>query len=58
VSNYLAEDATISFQNQSVPQEPLLPRSAWTSQVAYLRSVFRAKKALDLIEKEAIAVKN
>lgn len=30
-----------------------LPRSAWNSQVAYLRVVFRAKKALDRIEKEA-----
>jgi hypothetical protein len=28
----------------------LLPRSAWNSQVAYLRAVFRAKKALDKIE--------
>ncbi|BAT55113.1 hypothetical protein NOS3756_40910 [Nostoc sp. NIES-3756] len=30
--------------------EFLLPRSAWNSQVAYLRAVFRAKKALDKIE--------
>jgi hypothetical protein len=33
--------------------ETLLPRSAWNSQLAYLRAVFRAKKALDRIEKEA-----
>ncbi|NEO12626.1 MULTISPECIES: hypothetical protein [unclassified Moorena] len=32
---------------------PLLPRSAWTSQVALLRVIFRAKKALDRIEQEA-----
>ncbi len=32
---------------------PLLPRSAWTSQVPLLRAVFRAKKALDRIEQEA-----
>ncbi|TVP63785.1 MAG: hypothetical protein EA343_06885 [Nodularia sp. (in: Bacteria)] len=32
--------------------EPLLPRSAWNSQLAYLRLVFRAKKALDRIEDE------
>ncbi|MBH8553541.1 hypothetical protein I8751_14405 [Nostocaceae cyanobacterium CENA357] len=31
----------------------LLPRSAWSSQVAYLRILFRAKKALDRIEQEA-----
>ena len=34
-------------------QEPLLPRSAWNNQIAFLRAVFRAKKALDLVEKEA-----
>jgi hypothetical protein len=28
----------------------ILPRSAWESQIAYLRAVFRAKKALDEIE--------
>jgi len=32
---------------------PLLPRSPWKSQVAYLKALFRAKKALDRIEKEA-----
>ncbi len=31
----------------------LLPRTSWNSQVAYLRVLFRAKKALDRIEKEA-----
>jgi hypothetical protein len=31
----------------------LLPRSAWSSQVAYLRVLFRAKKALDRIEQQA-----
>ncbi|MEH2386880.1 MAG: hypothetical protein V7K14_14110 [Nostoc sp.] len=39
-------------------QEPLLPRSAWNSQLAYLRIVFRAKKALDHIEKEADVLKS
>lgn len=33
--------------------KPLLPRSSWNSQLAYLRVIFRAKKALDRIEKEA-----
>lgn len=37
--------------------EPLLPRSAWVSNVAYLRALFRAKKALDRIEKEAEIIK-
>lgn len=31
----------------------ILPRSGWNNQVAYLRALFRAKKALDRIEKEA-----
>ncbi|NEO58293.1 MAG: hypothetical protein F6K54_37760 [Okeania sp. SIO3B5] len=33
--------------------EPLLPRSAWNSQVAFLRAMFRAKKALDKIDRES-----
>ena len=32
---------------------PLLPRSAWNSQLAFLRVAFRAKQALDRVEKEA-----
>ncbi|MEH1855432.1 MAG: hypothetical protein V7L11_28045 [Nostoc sp.] len=41
--------------NTTVPdsQATLLPRSPWNSQLAYLRIIFRAKKALDRIEKEA-----
>ena len=38
-------------QVNSLP--PLLPRSAWNSQVVYLRLIFRAKKALERIEQEA-----
>lgn len=50
------------MNDNSKPQEnqaeensvsPLLPRSPWKSQVAYLKALFRAKKALDRIEKEA-----
>ncbi|GET36134.1 hypothetical protein MiSe_08820 [Microseira wollei NIES-4236] len=37
---------------------PLLPRSAWGSQVAFLRVVFRAKKALDRIEREVGVLKS
>jgi hypothetical protein len=29
---------------------PLLPRSAWSSQRAYLKVMFRAKKALDKLD--------
>ncbi|MBW4641952.1 MAG: hypothetical protein KME23_02850 [Goleter apudmare HA4340-LM2] len=41
------------MQNNSTESEILLPRSAWNSQLAYLRLVFKAKKALDRIEQEA-----
>ncbi|MEH1872686.1 hypothetical protein [Nostoc sp.] len=34
-------------------ESTLLPRSPWNSKIAYLRVLFRAKKALDRIEKEA-----
>ena len=37
-------------QSQVNAAQFLLPRSAWNSQVAYLRVLFRAKKALDRIE--------
>ena len=30
--------------------QPLLPRSAWSNQTAFLRAVFKAKKALDRLE--------
>ncbi|MCC5660976.1 hypothetical protein LC608_29195 [Nostoc sp. XA010] len=39
-------------------QTTLLPRSPWNSQLAYLRVLFRAKKALDRIEKEAGVLRN
>lgn len=52
--NNISTDSLAS-ENPTVPdsQVPLLPRSPWNSQLAYLRILFRAKKALDRIEKEA-----
>lgn len=46
---------SLASENTTVPdsQATLLPRSPWNSQLAYLRIIFRAKKALDRIEKEA-----
>jgi len=50
-------DSLVSSVDDSQTEEDslprLLPRPSWNSQVAYLRVVFRAKKALDRIEKEA-----
>jgi hypothetical protein len=34
--------------------QPLLPRSAWASQVSYLRVLFKVKKRLDQIEAQGI----
>ncbi len=43
-----------SFDNSKIDvedfPEPLLPRSAWNSNLAFLRVVFKVKKALDQIE--------
>jgi len=52
--NNISTDSLTS-ENTTVPdsQATLLPRSPWSSQLAYLRILFRAKKALDRIEKEA-----
>lgn len=48
------ENTTITdSQTQVDSQAPLLPRLAWSNQIAYLRVVLRAKRALDRIEKEA-----
>lgn len=52
------ESSSDDFQTQFDSLAPLLPRSAWNSQVAFLRVLFRAKKALDRIEKEAGVWKN
>ncbi len=50
-------DSLVSSVDDSQAKEDslprLLPRATWNSQVAYLRVLFRAKKALDRIEKEA-----
>lgn len=43
-TNENLEPKDVSEMNTS---KPLLPRSAWNSQVAFLRAIFRAKKALD-----------
>jgi hypothetical protein len=40
------DSSTSTFNRHS----SLLPRSAWTSQMAYLRILFRVKKRLDQIE--------
>lgn len=65
-SSYLSEDtqnlehesdsleSSVNGSQTQVGSLPsLLPRSAWNSQVAFLRVLFRAKKSLDRMEKEA-----
>ncbi|MGK7962385.1 hypothetical protein [Crocosphaera sp.] len=41
------------IESNTEQTQPILPRSAWVSNVAHLRALFRAKKALDRIEEEA-----
>ncbi|EGJ32810.1 hypothetical protein LYNGBM3L_75870 [Moorena producens 3L] len=46
-----------SLDNSQTPRESvttLLPRTAWTSNLAYWRVLLKAKIALDKIEKEAV----
>jgi hypothetical protein len=38
---------------EAIAQHSALPRSPWQSQVTYLRLMFKAKKALDLIEQKS-----
>lgn len=40
-----------SLKDESLP--PLLPRSGWNNQISYLRVIFRAKRALDRVERES-----
>lgn len=47
------EPSVNNSQTQVDSLPPLLPRSAWNSQVSFLRAIFRAKRALDRIEQEA-----
>jgi len=47
------ESSVDDSQAQVGTLPPLLPRSAWNSQIAFLRVAFRAKQALDRVEKEA-----
>lgn len=53
-TNFIPEAnmAVADSKTQVDSKSPLLPRSAWNSQLAYLKVVFKAKKALDRIEKE------
>ena len=52
------KDKTDESQGQLDSLPPLLPRSAWNNQLAYLKFIFKAKRALDRIEKEAGILKN
>jgi|GEM_PF-2133956 len=47
------ESSVDDSQAQVGTLPPLLPRSAWNSQIAFLRVAFRAKQALDRVETNA-----
>ncbi|MDB9536017.1 hypothetical protein PN451_09245 [Dolichospermum planctonicum CS-1226] len=48
----------VKSETDSDTPQPLLPRWGWNNQITYLRLIFRAKKALDRIEKEAGIVRS
>ncbi|MFO0055627.1 MAG: hypothetical protein ACK53Q_22195, partial [Dolichospermum sp.] len=54
------EDANtfVKSETDSDILQPLLPRLSWDNQITYLRLIFRAKRALDRIEKEAGIVRS
>ena len=54
------EDANtlVKSETNSDILQPLLPRLSWDNQITYLRLIFRAKRALDRIEKEAGIVRS
>lgn len=54
------EDANtfVKSETDSDILQPLLPRLSWNNQITYLRLIFRAKRALDRIEKEAGIVRS
>ena len=53
------ENSAIANDNPKIDYPVrLLPRSGWNSHLAYLKIMFRAKKALERIEKEAGIVKS
>ncbi len=44
------ESSESGSDSQIDPQSPLLPRSGWQNQQAFLRVLIRAKKSLDIAE--------
>ncbi|QSV54932.1 MAG: hypothetical protein HEP80_14630 [Dolichospermum sp. UKL201] len=65
MNNISADSITLEDSNTFVKSEtdsdilqPLLPRLSWNNQITYLRLIFRAKRALDRIEKEAGIVRS
>lgn len=56
--NVLTLDSVDEFEMEVDVIEPLLPRSAWDSKVAFLKVICRTKKLLDRVEDEAGVVRN
>ncbi len=45
---------TTDAQEAELVSQPILPRQAWNSQLAYLKAILKAKQALDKREKAFI----
>ena len=66
IINYISPDSIaledsntfVKSETDSDILQPLLPRLSWDNQITYLRLIFRAKRALDRIEKEAGIVRS
>jgi hypothetical protein len=55
--NFLKDSSPFHYQAERMDDSNLpllLPRSAWVSQIAYLRVLFIVKKKLDQIEKNSL----
>ncbi len=54
--NHLNEETNAESlsENLLISQPPLLPRSAWQDEQAFLKAIIKAKQALDMAELSAI----
>jgi hypothetical protein len=57
--NEEADEKLLTVQAENLPEEllisqPLLPRSGWQDEQAFLKAVIRAKQALDMAELTAL----
>ncbi|MCF2147145.1 hypothetical protein IQ276_011940 [Desmonostoc muscorum LEGE 12446] len=52
--NHLNEETDERLSEELLISQPLLPRSGWQDEQAFLKAIIRAKQALDMAELTAI----